>query len=264
VVTERLLDRETVGRVLRRASDLANDDQQVLLELGSVSEQALVEAAVEVGIPAAAIRRALAVERLDPAPRPRAGDRFVGASVVAIDAEVVGSASDVLARLDDWFVDGHHLRRDRLRDGQGVWTKRTGIVGRTVRTVRVATGEGGLGRVRRVAVSTGDTGTGTTVVRVEADQSRARRTAAAGVALAGAGMLGTVVLAAVAGPLLLIAAPIGLAVGIGVAGGARSRANALAREVDRVVDAVDDNIAPTRLRADIARRVVGRTHRSVV
>jgi hypothetical protein len=102
------------------------------------------------------------------------------------------------------------------------------------------------------------------VVRVEADHSRARRTAAAGVALAAAGTLSTVVLAVVVGPLFLIAAPIELAVGIGVGGGARSRANALAREVDRVLDAVDDNIAPTRLRADVARRLVGRLHRSVV
>ena len=49
----------------------------------------------------------------------RGGDPLVGAAVVAVDAEVLGSSSDVLARLDAWFVDGHHLRRDRLRDGWG-------------------------------------------------------------------------------------------------------------------------------------------------
>lgn len=263
-MTERLLDRETVGRVLRRASDLADDEQEVLLQLGGVSEQTLVDAAVEVGIPARAVRRALAVERLDPLPRHHLGDRLVGAAVVAVDAEVLGSASDVLARLDAWFVDGHHLRRDRLRDGRGVWTKRRGIVGRTVRTVRLATGEGRLGRVRRVCVSTSDTGTGTTVVRVEVDQSRARSSTAAGTALAGMATASTIVLAVIAGPVLLVATPIGLAAVVGLAGGGRSRENAVALEIERVLDAVNECLAPTRLRADIARRAVGRTHRSVV
>ena len=182
------------------------------------------------------------------------GDRLVGAAVVAVDAEVLGSASDVLARLDAWFVDGHHLRRDRLRDGRGVWTKRRGVVGRTVRSVRLATGEGRLGRVRRVCVSTSDTGTGTTVMRVEVDQSRARRSTAAGTAVAGMATASTIVLAVVAGPVLLVATPVGLVAVVGLAGGGRARADAVALEIDRVLDAVNECVAPTRLRADIARR----------
>ena len=253
-VTERLLDRETVERVLRRASDLADIDEAVLVELGGVSEQALLDAAVEIGLPAAAVRRALAVERLDPSPRPHIGDRFVGAGVVAVDAEVLGSASGVLARLDAWLVDGHHLRRDRLRDGRGVWSKRRGIVGRTVRTVRLATGEGQLGGVRRVSASASDTGTGTTVMRVEVDQSSARGTTAAGTVVAALATASSIVLAVVAGPLFLVAAPIGLAAVVGVAGGGRARADAVALEIDRVLDAVDECVAPTRLRTDVARR----------
>ena len=119
-MTEQLLDRETVGRVLRRASDLSDNEQEPLPQLGGVSEQALVEAAGEVGISAVAVRRALAIERLDPLPRHHVGDRLVGAPVVAVDAEVCGSAADLLARMDAWLVDGHHLRRDRLRDCGGV------------------------------------------------------------------------------------------------------------------------------------------------
>jgi hypothetical protein len=258
-VTERLLDRETVGRVLRRASDLAGHEQEGLLHLGGISERALLEAAVEVGIPADAVHRALAMERLDPPPRHRAGDRLVGAAVIAVDAEVVGAAPDVLTCLDAWFVDGHHLRRDRLRDGRGVWTKRRGIVGRTVRTMRFATGEGRLGKVRRVSASTGSTGTGTTVLRIEVDQSRARQAAAAGAAAGGAAVVGTVVLAVLAGPVILLAAPIGLAAGVGAAAAARSHAGDVTREIDRVLDAVDEGVRPTRLRADIVRRVAGQT-----
>jgi hypothetical protein len=263
-VTERTLDHDTVGRVLRRASDLVDVGLDALPPPSGVSERALVEAAAEVGIPLSAVRRALAIERLDPLPRPKVGDRFVGAAVVAVDAEVVGSSTEVLARLDAWFVDGHHLHRHRVRNGHGAWTKRRGLVGRTVRTVRGAIGEGQLGRVRRVAVSTGETGIGTTVVRVEVDRRRDRRVAAAtGTAVAAVATMGTVALAAVTAPVLLVAAPLGLAAGVRVAANGRGKANAVAEEVDRVLDAVDDGISPTRLRTDVARRMIGRTSRSI-
>ena len=245
-VTERTLDHDTVGRVLRRASDLADGGPSALPAPSGVSERALVEAAAEVGIPLTAVRRALAIEQLDPVPRRKVGDRVVGAAVVTVDGEVVGSATDVLARFDAWFVDGHHLHRHRVRDGHGVWTKRRGLVGRTVRTVRGAIGEGQLGRMRRVDVSTGDTGIGTTVVRVEVDRSRDRKVAAvAGTAVAAMATVGTVALAAATAPVLLVAAPLGLAAGVRVAGGGRGRATAVAGEVDRVLDAVDGRVSPT-------------------
>jgi hypothetical protein len=258
VVTERLLDDDTVRRVLRRATELV-DDEEPLVDHRCVSEDTLVAAAVEVGIPAAAVRRAVAVERLDSPPQPHAGDRVVGAGIVTVDAEVRGSPVEVLARLDAWFVDGHHLRRDRLRGGRGMWTKRVGIVGRTVRTVRVATGEGRLGRAQRVSVSTSDTGVGTTVVRVQVDRSHGRRSAAAaGAVVAGITAASTILVALVTVPLAVAAAPVALIAGAGVAGRGRSRAEDIAHEVARVLDAVDDRIAPTRLRSDIARRAIGR------
>ena len=95
--------------------------------------------------------------------------------------------------------------------------------------------------MRRVDVSTGDTGIGTTVVRVEVDRSRDRKVAAAaGTAVAAMATVGTVALAAVTAPVLLVAAPLGLAAGVRVAGSGRGRATAVAGEVDRVLDAVDD------------------------
>jgi hypothetical protein len=264
-VTERALDRDAVGRVLRRASADADGGAAALSQLGSVSEQALLAAAREVGIPVHAVRRALAIERLDPLPRPRVADRIVGSAVVAVDAEVMGSATDVLSHLDAWFVDGHHLRRHRLRRGRGEWTKRKGIIGSTVRHVREATGEGQLGRMRRVRVSTGDTGSGTTVVRVEVDRSRDRTmAAAAGAVVAVVATVGAVALAVATAPVLLVATPVGLAAGMRVAHGGRSRASAVAGEVDRVLDAVDERNPPTRLRTDVVRRVAGRPRGSFV
>ena len=52
--------------------------------------------------------------------------------------------------------------------------------------------------------------------------------------------------------------------GAGVAGRGRSGAEDIANEVGRVLDAVDDRIAPTRLRIDIARRAIGRPGGAVV
>jgi hypothetical protein len=262
-VTE-LLDDDTARRVLRRAIDLADAAEPVDDHRG-VSEDTLVEAAVEVGIPAAAVRRAAAVERLDARPQQHAGDRVVGVGIVTVDAEVRGSPDEVLARLDAWFVDGHHLRRDRLRGGRGVWTKRTGVVGRAVRTVRVATGEGRLGRARCVSVSTSATGVGTTVVRVQVDRSHGRRSAAAaGAVVAGVTAAGTVLIALVTAPVVVAATPVALVAGAGVARRGRSGADDIAHEVGRVLDAVDDRIAPTRLRIDIARRAIGRPGGAVV
>lgn len=260
-----MLDRDAVGRVLRRASELAEEGSGAMPPPGVVNEQALVEAAAEVGIPAAAVHRALAVEQLDPLPRSRPADRLVGAAIVAVDAELTGAAPDVLARLDAWFVEGHHLHRHRVRGGRGEWTMRTGLVGRTIRKVRVATGEGRLGRMRHVWVSTGDTGAGTTMVRVEVDRGRARRVAAAsGVAVAAVATAGTVALAVLAAPVLLVAAPVGVVAGARVAGGGRTQAGVIAGEVDRVLDAVDEQTAPVRLRTDVARRVAGLPRRSLV
>jgi hypothetical protein len=263
-VTERLLDDDTARRVLRRAIDLA-DAAEPLDDHRSVSEDTLVEAAVEVGIPAAAVRRAAAVERLDARPQPHIGDRVVGVGVVTVDAEVRGSPDEVLACLDAWLVHGHHLRRDRLRAGRGEWTKRTGIVGRAARTVRFATGEGRLGRLQRVTVSTSGTGVGTTVVRVQVDRSHGRRSAAAaGAVVAGVTATGTILVALATAPLVIVATPVALIAGAGVAGRGRSRADDIAHEVSRVLDAVDDRIAPLRLRTDIARRAIGRPGSAVV
>ena len=103
------------------------------------------------------------------------------------------------------------------------------------------------------------------MVRVEVDRRRGRKTAAAaGAAVATVATVGTVALAALTAPLLLVAAPVGLVVGVRVAGSGRTEVGEIAGEVDRVLDAVDEHTAPVRLRTDVARRVVGSPHRSLV
>lgn len=257
------LDRAAVSRVLRRANDLTDGAPTTLPDLGAIDEEALVAAATEVGIPAAAVHRAIAVERLGPRPAGHVGDRLLGAGTVVVDEELPGRAYDVIARIDAWLVDGHHLRRDRLREDHGEWSKRTGVVGATIRTIRGATGEGHLGDLHRVAVTARDTGTGTCVVRVEADRRHDRGVhAAAGAVVAGAGTAGVVVAALATAPVVLLVAPLTIVAGAGLAATGRGRAARVEREVTRVIDAVDQHARPARLRVDVIRRVAGRPRRA--
>ena len=63
------LDRDAVRRVLHRAT-LDDVDPAGVADVDRIDAEALVAAAVEVGIPEAAVRRSIAVERLGPTPRP--------------------------------------------------------------------------------------------------------------------------------------------------------------------------------------------------
>ena len=101
-------------------SRLEGAEARRLPDADGIDADTLVAAAAEVGIPEQAVRRSLALERLGPPPAD--GGRVLGAAVVVVEDELHGDAGDVLARLDAWFVSGHHLRRDRLRDGRGTWT----------------------------------------------------------------------------------------------------------------------------------------------
>src|SRR5258706_10093036 len=142
------LDAKVVARILRRAGDFERTGG-VPDEAGTIAEASLIAAAEEVGLSVDAVRRSIAVERLGPVPAVRAGDRIVGPAEVYADGQIDVPADDALARIDTWLVDGHHLRRDVLRQGHGEWSQRSGLVGVTGPTIRNATGEGNLPDFRR-------------------------------------------------------------------------------------------------------------------
>jgi len=252
------LDRAAVARIIRRASELAGpesgDDPA-----GTIEEAALIAAAHEVGLPVIAVQRSLATERLGDVPVPRFADRLLGPGVVAVDDEIAGSAHDVLGRVDAWLVEGHHLRRDRLRDGRGEWSKRTGVVGVTMRKLRGATGEGRLGRNHRITATAQDIGSGSAVIRVAVDRSTdRRRSAVGGVIVVVGGTGGLAVAAAASVPVVLLVTPFAVVGGVGVAMTSRARAARTVQEVERMLESVADHEAPTRLRTEVARRVRGR------
>jgi hypothetical protein len=253
------IDAKVVARILRRASDLerttGGDD-----EAGTIAEASLIAAAAEVGMSVDAVRRSIAIERLGPLPVTHAGDRIVGPSQVHVDGEVAAPANATLARVDAWLVDGHHLRRDVLRSGHGEWSKRSGLVGVTVRTIRNAIGEGKLGDFERVDATVCETGTGSSVVRVTIDRTANRRIAGGGgTAIAVGGMAGVAVVAVAATPVALLAMPAAMIAGVGVAMTGRKRARATEHEIRRLLGAVGAGADPTRLSVDVVRRATGRS-----
>lgn len=252
------IDAKVVARILRRAGDLERAGD-VPDEASSIAEASLIAAADEVGLSVDAVRRSIAVERLGPPPVPRRGDRIVGPSLVYADGEVGVPADDALARVDSWLVDGHHLRRDALRSGHGEWSKRSGLVGVTVRTIRNATGEGKLGDFERVNAAARNTGSGSSVVRITIDRTTNRRLAGGGgAAITVGGMTGVAVAAVVATPVVLVAMPATIVAGLGVALIGRKRARTTEREIRRLLDAVGAGADPTRLSVDIVRRATGK------
>ena len=228
-----------------------------------VGEAALIAAVEEVGMSIAAVRRSIAIDRLGPLPPAHLGDRLLGPWLVVVDDEISGTPREVLSRFDTWLVAGHHLRRDFMRDCDGEWSRRSDLVGVTIRAIRSATGEGRLGDAQRITVTVRDTGMSTCAVRVMVDRVLDRRQwGGAGSAVAVAGTATVVVaLFVVASPLILLAAPIAIGAGAVVAARGRRRAKRTTREIDRLLASVHEQSDPTRLRTDVTRRVVGRSRR---
>ena len=79
------------SRVLRRASELAGAEPDEALPLGAIDEEVLIAAAVEAGIPASAVRRAIAIERLGPCRRHTSATRCVGPTAVIDEQELPGA-----------------------------------------------------------------------------------------------------------------------------------------------------------------------------
>lgn len=195
-----------VARILRRASELERADE-LPDETGTISADSLIAAAEEVGLSVDAVRRSVALERLGPLPVPHLGDRIVGPSKVCADAEVNVPADAALVRIDSWLVVGHHLRRDVLRSGHGQWSKRSGLVGVTVRTVRSWTGEGKLGDFERITAVARDSASESSMVRLTIDRATNRRWSGGGGIAIALGALTGVVVAAMVATLLLRLAP---------------------------------------------------------
>lgn len=192
--TSPVLHRAALERVLLRAAELQASSADVPEAL---SEQELVALAGEVGISPAALRQALAEERMRVVLPEERGilAAVAGPAAFAAARLVPGNAKDVLAAIDRAFQRDENLAERRRFPDRIVWGPRGGLSG-AIRGIARLDGRGfPLGRADEVAATVVDSAPGKAHVRIEASLAERRagtvRTAAFGVTagLAGAAIL---------------------------------------------------------------------------
>jgi hypothetical protein len=240
------LDRPTVDRVLRRASDLETPAQGAQAASHAISEESLLAAAAEVGLDPSLVRVSLAIERLGPVAEMAHGDRLLGAGEVVVERVLGLDAAAALERLDALMVREHQLRTRRTRPNSREWHKRTGAVGAVQRAAKSAAGDAGLSRLAKVHATASQIDDDRSVLRVVADRHHQRTGAAtAGAVAGGLGLVTATVAGALLSPLLLLgAAPLALGAAAGVAKRGRRQETELTIEIDAVLDAVEHDVPP--------------------
>ena len=212
-------DRDGAQRVLRRAIELA-DREALSSAVDGISEQALVEAAEELGMDARSVRRAAAEERLGVLQgETRTIDRVAGPAVVSATRVVALPAADLFEIADQWLRRHGVVRRRRFDAASLVaeYTRRSDPVAGLQRTARTVRGHEHLGRVRRLRVVVQPVDPHRSVVALVADLELERTVAVAGGStVAGAGSTVAVVEALSGAPWLWLGVPASLAAGVGV------------------------------------------------
>ena len=186
------LDRESASEVIRRAAEL---DAGRFEDPGGIDRRALQEAADEVGISEAAVRRALAEH--DAGALVQAPDRSLLGPAHALSVRVVPLPRTTAAQRVDRFLRGQMLEVKERRGDEVVWCRRTDLAAKLRRKVdlnkRVR-----LDGVDEIIACVADAGDGHSLVRLEASLEHTRRGLITGVAVLPAGA------APVAGALLTV------------------------------------------------------------
>jgi hypothetical protein len=246
------LDAEAAQRVVQRANELAVGVEH---RSDGYQPEAIISAALEVGIPERAARQSLAIERLGRPPEVHIGDGLFGPARLWDQRVIELPADHVLELLDQWLVIGHHLRRHGVNDDEVVWSHRDDFVAGVRRRLSGLVGEGRLARARSVRARIRPVDESSTVVRVVVDRHLHRRAALIGGWTLGAGGVSLVVAGAlVAAPLLLLAVPVA-AVGGALVWASRRQSNRFRRELDRVLGAIAESRAPRGIVAGVKRRL---------
>lgn len=230
---------------------------------GGIDESALVEAAVEVGIDANAVRDSLAIERLTIRP-PEAHrlDRLAGPAQLMVEREVHLAVDVVVGLVEEWLGSRYRLVVDRRSPSMLLARRRTDVSAKLGRAMTNVQGEGRLSlsslTVEAVPQITGSSpGQPRSLVRMSADRAtpRAARLGGGGVIGAGGVGLGSAV-AALSGTVLLlptVAAPLVVG-GVVVARSGRWQADRLELELERLLSRVERGERPAGLLSRVARR----------
>lgn len=257
---EQAFDREAAERILRRAIELA-DPGPGTSAASAVSEQALVEAAEELGVDPAVVRRASSEERLGLLEEGSGrGDALVGPAAVTVARLVDGPAVATLERADRWIRRSGGLRRRRLSADALVadYARRSDVAASLQRALRTVTGREDLGRIRRLRALAHPVGDDRCVLALGADLGAERTaTIAAGSSIAGVGSTVSLVEAVTSTPWLWAGVPLSLAAGVGVM---RVRARTVP-EVELVLEGVLERVAggdvPAGVISEVRSRLLG-------
>ena len=249
-------ERDAAARVLRRAIELAEREQWAT-PADAVSEQALVEAAEELGVDPGVVRRAAAEERLGVLTgHSRALDRVAGPAVVSATRVVDQAAADLMDLVDQWLRRNGTLRRQRRDEAALVaeYSRRSDPLAGVQRAARVVRGQEHLGRVRRLRVVVQPVDEHRSVVALVADLELDRALAVTGgSSVAG---VGSAIAALSQVPWHWLGVPASVAAGAGVlrwrARGVPDVELALQGVLDRVV-ALD---VPPSVLADVRERLL--------
>lgn len=258
-------DRDAADRVLRRAIELADRDHD-LHGAEAVSEQALVEAAEELGVEVGAVRRAAAEERLGVLDTSaHLVDRVAGPAVVSATRVVEAAAPVALEQVDLWLRRSGTLRRRRLDAARHVaeYARRSDVVAGLQRTARSVSGREHLVRVRRLRAVVQPVDEGRSVVALVADLEVERTVAVVGgSSVAGVGSSVSVIEALGSTPWWWLGVPASVVAGLGLL---RARARGVPdveTELQGVLDRVVAGDVPSGVLQDVRGRLFGGTGRS--
>lgn len=148
-----MFDRTAAERVMHRAVRLAAD-QAPEDSVDGISEQALIEAAAELGVDISVVQQAAVEERLGLlVHKAQRGDSLVGPAVVTVSRIVPGHPEEVLDSVDSWLRRSGSLRRQRSDALSAKYSQRTDLAASAERTARSLMGTEELGRLTQLSVS---------------------------------------------------------------------------------------------------------------
>ena len=258
------LDRDAAERVLRRAVQLDGVTDGVDHR---VSVQALLDAADELGIDRAEVRRAVVEEELGLlAERPRRTDALLGPERFVVARVLEGSVDQLSDRVDEWMRKGRVLRRSRATapaDGSSGWVeyaRRNDPVAGAQRAVHAVQGGERLAHVRRVRVVVSALDDRRCVVGLLVDAGRSRQNAAAGgTAVAATGVAGSLTwLGALGGiwPAAIGASAASVAAGAGAMWTRKAYTSQVIDELESVLDAVASGDRPPSVIDGVTSRLL--------
>lgn len=207
-----VVSRSSAEVIIRRALEKAQRDDTVTEEVLDITT--LTAIASEVGLSASSVAEALAESRAGVDGEPSLIDRVVGPKVLWSTRPMAVTEETARERLVDWLHANHGLRSRVRGDGVVVAVKREDVAGKLGEGLRKIQGMGGLSQGAGVQAATASAADDEQSVCLAVDVGNKRMEAVAGgSAVAVVGTVAVGATAVVAGPLMLIALPVGLAAG---------------------------------------------------